>query len=93
MLLSRIKVIGRSMEPAFKHNQIVITSSIPFFFRKPRIGDVVVLLHKRYIIKRIAKVEENRIFVTGDNRKESTDSRDFGWITKEEVVGKVIFKF
>jgi nickel-type superoxide dismutase maturation protease len=92
MLLFRVKVKGHSMEPALKHNQIVIAGSLPYFFGKPHVGDIVVLSRGKCIIKRIINVKENEIFVVGDNNKESTDSRDFGWISKRKIIGKVICK-
>lgn len=92
MLLSRARVVCYSMEPTLKHNQTVIVSSIPYFFSKPKIGDIVILQHERYIIKRISKIKQEKIFVEGDNAKESTDSRNFGWIDKKEILGKVILK-
>jgi nickel-type superoxide dismutase maturation protease len=92
MLLFRVKVKGHSMEPALKHNQIVVASSLPYFFGKPQAGDIVVLSHGKCIIKRIINVKENEIFVVGDNDKESTDSRNFGWLNKRKIIGKVIYK-
>ncbi len=92
MFLSKVRVIGHSMEPALKQNQTIIVSLIPYFFSKPKVGDIVVLQRERCIIKRIFKINGEKIFVKGDNKKESTDSRNFGWINKKEIVGKVIFK-
>ena len=81
------------MCPAFKSGDTVLVSKLPYFLNKPKIGDVIVLRKKKFIIKRIAKIDQNKIFVIGDNIKKSTDSRSFGWILKKESVGKVIFKF
>lgn len=92
MLLSRIKVIGHSMEPTLRHKSMVIASSIPFFFGKPKIGDIVILKRNGYIIKRITKVKKDKFFVLGDNKKESTDSRDFGFFERKEIVAKVLYK-
>ena len=92
MLLSKIKVIGRSMDPTIKNNQLILASSIPFCFRKPKVGEVVVLKKNKFIIKRITRINKDRFFVEGDNKKESTDSRNFGWISKSEIVGKMILK-
>jgi nickel-type superoxide dismutase maturation protease len=91
MLLSKFKIEGQSMVPKLKHGQIVFASSIPYIFRKPKVGDVVIAQHGRCIIKRIARIKENKVFVVGDNKKESSDSRNFGWIGKEKIIGKVIF--
>lgn len=36
-------------------------------------------------------VEENRVFVLGDNRADSIDSRIFGSLAKRQIKGKLIF--
>ena len=38
------------------------------------------------------KVPENSIFIMGDNRNNSTDSRTIGFISKDDVMGHVIFR-
>lgn len=39
------------------------------------------------------KVGANQYFVFGDNRSHSSDSRAWGGVTKEEIVGKVFFRY
>ena len=39
------------------------------------------------------KVPEGKIFVMGDNREESLDSRSFGFISMKQIVGKVGVKY
>lgn len=81
------------MEMSFRDGDVVLASSLPFFIANPKIGDVVVVLKKgKYILKRIAQVKEGKFFVVGDNRRGSTDSRSFGWINRNAIIGKVIYK-
>ena len=38
----------------------------------------------------IDKIDKDRVFIVGDNKAESIDSRQFGWIGINYIVGKVI---
>lgn len=62
---------------------------------------MVAKLDQRYIIKRITKlkvvkeikgVKVIKVYLKGDNKAESTDSRNFGWVAKQKIVGKLLFK-
>lgn len=57
-------------------------------------NDVVVFeRNKDYYIKRVSKAESEKYFLEGDNKKESIDSKKFGWISKQQIIGKVVYKF
>lgn len=49
----------------------------------------------RFLIKRITKIDPSvdgeKYIVSGDNKKDSLDSRIFGWISKKDILGKVIY--
>ncbi len=59
-------------------------------------NDIVILIHpetKRLLLKRIKRIrtyDRKEYFVLGDNEHESTDSRDFGWVEKKDIIGKVL---
>ncbi len=39
------------------------------------------------------RVEENKIFVMGDNRNHSRDSREIGLVDKKQIIGGAVFRF
>ena len=80
------------MSPTFRDGDMVLVSSFSYFFKNPKVGDLAILNKKKYIIKRITRIDGDRFFVEGDNKKESTDSRKFGWISRKDIVGKVLIR-
>lgn len=87
--IKRFTVFGNSMLPTLKPKQDVL---VWCWFLNLKVGDIVVI-HKnnKDMIKRIQKVHGREYYVIGDNAKESTDSKSFGWIKREEIIGKVFF--
>ncbi len=61
------------------------------------VGKVVVIERESYpgilLIKRVMRADENGLWVEGDNKDASTDSRTWGVITPQEVVGLVALRF
>jgi len=87
------QISGNSMAPAFLNGEKVLVFVWAYIMFKPRINDVVICkFHKNKLIKRIQRIDQNEIFVIGDNKKESTDSRSFGYLSTKNILGKVIFK-
>jgi phage repressor protein C with HTH and peptisase S24 domain len=77
------------MEPFLKNNDMVLV----FRFLKIKKGDVVVFKREDNIfIKRVARFENGKVSVIGDNRRDSYDSRKFGFILKKDIIGKVVMK-
>lgn len=77
------------MLPTLKSGQKALVYS---WFFKPKIGDIIVVkMQDIDIIKRIKAISESGVFVEGDNKKESIDSRLFGPVLRQEIVGKVVY--
>lgn len=93
-LLVRFKVIGHSMEPTIKNGEIVLVSNIPYLFKGPRINDIVAFKDNRgkILVKRITEIEKKGYFLSGDNKNDSLDSRKFGHVIKNQIIGKMIHK-
>ncbi len=90
------KVKDRSMEPTIKDGSYVLVSWLGYYIWNPKVGDIVVLRHpyrKILLLKRVTKVTSKGYFVTGDNKKNSEDSRRFGPVGKDRIIGKVISVF
>ena len=82
------RVDGESMRPALKHGRVVI--GVPA--SKLTVGSVVIAeVNNREIIKRVGKLRAREVFLLGDNQSCSTDSRNFGWISREQITAKVIW--
>ena len=82
------------MSPTLKPGDTVLASPLPYLFIRPKVNDLIICLDPRdtrILVKRIIKIESNKFFVSGDNPKESTDSRTFGPIGRRDIMGKVIY--
>ena len=90
--LAFFKVRDRSMEPAIKEGDYLIVSRL---YCRLMPGDIVVLRHPAKdisIVKRVSAASGNSLYVVGDNKAESEDSRSFGSVKREKVIGKVMLK-
>jgi nickel-type superoxide dismutase maturation protease len=57
------------------------------------IGDIVVFERaNQFDVKRILRIESNGVFVLGDNDQVSTDSRTYGLIPHDDVLGSVTYR-
>ena len=131
-----VSVDGQSMSPTLAHKDRLIVEKVSYYFRKPKVNDIIVLKYpadtREKFIKRViavagdeVKIEDNRlfingiekdepyikerfingyynkvtvpentIFVLGDNRNNSKDSRfsDVGFVNLKLVVGKAALR-
>lgn len=86
------------MDPFCQEGDFVLVNRMSYLFSRPKVGQLVVLKDPRdsscLILKRITATKDSFLWVEGDNKKQSTDSRDFGWVSAKALVGqaKVIHK-
>lgn len=82
------RVVGGSMLPALWPGRIVFGWGPA----KPRVGDMVILSHDGLEkIKRVHRIDGQRLYIMGDNSQASTDSRHFGWIHESQVLARVVW--
>lgn len=96
--LARYRVEGESMQPSLSADERVVVNRLAYLFSRPRPGDLVVVRDprrpERLLLKRIeGAAGEDRWLVLGDNPEASTDSRTFGPVGREQIVGKVWFRY
>jgi len=64
---------------------------------RPRAGDVVALVDprdgERVMVKRVASVDATGVTVLGDNPTASTDSRTFGPVRPDHVLGRAVYRY
>ena len=83
------RVVGHSMVPILPPKTLVF--GWRYFFRV-RPGQVVVVEHDGMEkIKRVEKIEADRVYILGDHPETSTDSRHFGWLSQDLVKAVVVW--
>lgn len=95
-----VEIVGSSMSPAFGNGDWLL---VRWFAAPPSqkygdnlIGKIVVIERQErpgiFLVKRLQKAHGHIYWVQGDN-DESTDSRTWGWIPANELVGRVILRY
>lgn len=88
-------VSGDSMIPTLQPGDTLVINRFAYRHSPPKPGDILVFRDPRtqiLAVKRVrALAEDQYIYLTGDNQAESVDSRHFGAIRGDMVVGKVLF--
>jgi nickel-type superoxide dismutase maturation protease len=89
----RFVVSGPSMLPTLRSGDRLLVART----RHIRSGDIVVVRDPRswsnLVCKRVVSADSHHIVVRGDNPDASTDSRAFGPVPTEWVVGRVIRRY
>ncbi len=88
-----LRVVGNSMESTISEGDLIIYKKTDPKNLDLSIGDIVVASHpkikNKLIIKRINQIYQNKFDLRGDNLFSSTDSREWGLIELDLIVGKV----
>lgn len=87
--ITTVFVQGASMEPALQDGNWLL---VHWGARRISPGNIVVIEREAqpgiFYIKRVSEVRNNsEYFVTSDNPL-GTDSRQWGWLTADEIIGK-----
>lgn len=81
------------MEPTIQNGGTVLVSNLLYLFQNPRIDDIVAVGEAgKVLIKRVTGIHKGNYFLAGDNQQDSLDSRKFGLVAKQNILGKVIYK-
>lgn len=92
MLLKILRIHGHSMEPVIKNGSAVFVSSVPFILRNPKRDDIVAFkFENKIFVKRIRSVLKDKYILTGDNKRDSLDSRKLGAFDRKKILAKVIW--
>ena len=93
----RFRVVGASMLPTLRAGEEVLLDTHAYDHVAPQVGDIVVAYHPEQpdlkIIKRVGEVMENGLFLSSDNPSAGNDSRQFGVVGMDKVVGRVNGRF
>ena len=94
----RFRVEGISMLPLLQPGDEVLVNRRAYWRSLPSVKDVVVISHPLQpdirLLKRVISIRQSgACFVQGDNSSHSTDSRSFGWVEPQHILGCVTSRF
>ena len=89
---------SKSMSPTLRTGDIVLIDSWTYLKQPPQVNDILITKREKnslVLAKRLTKTRTNKnkteLFIEGDNQNRSVDSRRFGWIRDEYLIGRVEF--
>jgi hypothetical protein len=104
MHFKKVEVRGDSMSPNYNEGDWLLFRLLPAKSKADELVGKVVLIKRRsnlgedfLQVKRVIHVHnsnnETEIWVEGDNKGASTDSRSWGALDSDEVIGKLILRY
>jgi nickel-type superoxide dismutase maturation protease len=96
--LERFRISGPSMSPTLSDGVEVLVDCRASTQSSVCVDDLVLIRHPlrsdiRMVKRVVAKSVEAGYLVQGDNASESTDSRQFGSVAREHLLGRVVCTF
>ena len=103
-IFKAVEVRGESMSPNYNDGDWLLFRLLPAKSKVNELVGKVVLIQRRsnvgedfLLVKRVTQVHndnnESRIWVEGDCKEKSTDSRSWGPLNSDEVIGKLILRY
>ena len=100
----KVEVRGDSMSPNYNDGDWLLFRLLPAKSKADELVGKVVLIQRRsnlgedfLQVKRVIKVhnhnDEAQIWVEGDNKDKSTDSRSWGALDSSEVIAKLVIRY
>ncbi|MEO8541763.1 MAG: signal peptidase I [bacterium] len=94
----RFAISGQSMTPTLSPGDWVLVDEHAYRTKLPKRGHVVVFADprelQRHLVKRITSIDlHGEVRVEGDNAEESTDSRHFGPVPANLLLGRVRWRY
>ena len=91
-----VSVSGNSMQPTYNDGDWLFVRWIDANISGLERKSIIVIERDEqpgiFLVKRIQKFHSGRYWVEGDSQ-ESTDSRQWGWISPQEIRAKVLFRY
>lgn len=87
IMLRRVR--GHSMMPVLPPKTLVWGMR---WFNRLKAGQIIIFVHDdKERIRRIDKIDSDKLFLVGDSEGTDKDSRQFGWVQLDQVKAKVIW--